>query len=196
MKAKIKILIFIFNAVLVLLLFFLVKSEFENHQKINNSPASRLSKPTTPTPTVSNENNILPLLKVEYKELYDRSGLDSSYSEGQIIDSTKINNDPEVMSNFDVISNVKGDLYVASGWLLTQKEKPEYIVFVNEKNKVIGAGVHGINRKGLSEALGKKDADDNGWVGYLKVSDKKINIRALSKIKGKDEYIDLGVFKK
>ncbi|MDR9853299.1 hypothetical protein RJP21_06795 [Paenibacillus sp. VCA1] len=189
MKTKIKILLFLFNAVLVYLLIILVNSEFQNHHKTNPETLSVSS-------TSSENKSILSILKDEYEDLYTRSSLNSSYKEDQIIDSSKIEKDPGVLGNFDTISNVKSDLFVASGWLLTQKEKPDYIVFVNEKNMVIGAGVHGINRKGLSEALGKKDVDDNGWIGYIKISDKNMNIRALSKIRGEDEYIDLGVFNK
>lgn len=187
MKSKfLKIAFIVFNFLLIVCLVFLIKSEFQNAESNENAV-----KETAPSEV--EEVDILSLLNSEHSDLFAESSLQASFKEGSLA-SSKVSKDSKVLGNFDDITNLNGNLFVASGWLFLEKLETDYIVFVDKDNVVLGAGVFGINREGLSEALGIKNVDNNGWVGYLKIESKEAKVYALSKLKDKDEYIEVGKF--
>ncbi|WP_339291835.1 hypothetical protein MKY48_30645 [Paenibacillus sp. FSL W8-0187] len=194
MKSKFfKIAFIIFNALLFVCLVFLVKSEFQNVESKKEASQETQSKAPSNAPSEVEEVDILSLLNSEHSDLFAESSLQASFKEGSLA-SSKVSKDSKVLGNFDDITNLNGNLFVASGWLFLEKLETDYIVFVDKDNVVLGAGVFGINREGLSEALGIKNVDNNGWVGYLKIESNEAKVYALSKLRDKDEYIEVGKF--
>ncbi|MFE0559232.1 hypothetical protein ACFW1P_25245 [Paenibacillus sp. NPDC058910] len=190
MKSKfLKIAFIVFNFLLIVCLVFLVKSEFQN--AVSNESATKENQSKAPSKV--EEVDILSLLNSEHSDLFAKSSLQASFKEGRLA-SSKVSKDSKVLGNFDDITNLNGNLFMASGWLFLEKHETDYIVFVDENNVVLGAGVFGINREGLSEALGMKNVDNNGWVGYLKIESNEAKVYALSKLRDKDEYIEVGKF--
>lgn len=195
MKSRLlKLMSIVFNLLLAFLLVLLVKSEFLNVENNKQTPDSQQNEVNITKGNIGENEDILALLSHEFGDLYAESSLQKNYKEEKI-EVNKIIKKSGALSNFDIVSSVRGSLCVASGWLFAENFETDYIVFIDDHQQVLGAAVYGVSREGLSDAIGKKNADNGGWVGYLNIDSPQVNIHALSKLQEKDEYIELGTYK-
>ena len=158
-----KILLILFNLLLVVLLLVLVKDEFKHTIKPESKPIIVNQKEDTV--------DVIQLLKNEFPNLFDKSSLKEVYKEDQPIDKSQIKSIDNLLGNFDSVTKVSSNMGIASGWFFSGKDQVDFILFIDNKNQVLGAGLAGIERPGLSKAIGKENADDAGWVGYINLDD-------------------------
>ena len=172
-----KILLILFNLLLVVLLLVLVKDEFKHTIKPESKPIIVNQKEDTV--------DVIQLLKNEFPNLFDKSSLKEVYKEDQPIDKSQIKSIDNLLGNFDSVTKVSSNMGIASGWFFSGKDQVDFILFIDNKNQVLGAGLAGIERPGLSKAIGKENADDAGWVGYINLDDSMEKIQVICKFKNK-----------
>ncbi len=139
--------------------------------------------------------SIAEMVKLENESLFPESLNDRpNYGDKislEAAQTTAVNE--EVQGNFDAIVKKENNLYAASGWGVSLEKPIEYMVFVDQEEEVIGIGVYGILRKGLTEALNfKQDIDNAGWGGYLMPKPASKKIFVLGKLKNGTNYVLLG----
>ncbi len=140
-------------------------------------------------------DTIVEILKVENQDLIPE-GINNSPNYGEKIDLDEAQNvttQMKIQGNFDAVVQLESELYGVSGWGVSVEKSIEYVVLVDQDEKVIGIGAYGILRKGLTEALNSgENIDASGWGGYIIPLQTSQQIFALGKVKDETTYVILG----
>ncbi|WP_433921975.1 hypothetical protein [Paenibacillus taichungensis] len=177
-----KILLILFNLLLLILLIILVEDGFRHTTEPVREPANQ--KEGAP--------NVLQLLKNDSPELFDKSSLKDFFKVGQRIDKSQIKSIDNLLGNFDGMTEISNNIGAASGWFFSGEDQVDFILFIDNENKVLGAGLIGIERPGLSKEIGKENADFDGWVGFLKLDGNMQQVHAICKFKNKEAFYNIG----
>lgn len=180
MKEIKKALLIIFNLILIIILVSLVKGEFK-----------RIDEPNIAIKKKDNQN-VLHLLENHSPELFEKSSLKDFFKDDQFIDESQIKSIDNLLGNFDGMTEISNNISAASGWFFSGEDQVDFILFIDNENKVLGAGLIGIERPGLSKEIGKENADFDGWVGFIKLNSDMQQVHAICKFKNKEGFYNIG----
>lgn len=197
--------------IVLLTVTFMYKSYQQRDFTINDEKPINFNK----VPLVSNEQNniddkeeaiqvpssndvitgIVEILRAENKELIS-DGFNNmpKYMDKISLDVAQaVAIEKEVQGYFDTFVKLENNLYSASGWGVSEENSIDYVVFVDQAQNVVGVGVYGILREGLTEALKyNQNIDYSGWNGYFMPTSESQKIFAVGKIKNDSIYVTLG----
>lgn len=213
MKHKIDNMMVVITCIGIVLLTvtFMYKSYQQRDFTINDEMPINFNK----VPLVSNEQNniddkekaiqvpssndvitdIVEILRTENKELM-LDGLNNipKYMDKIPLDVAQaVAIEKKVQGYFDIFVKLENNLYSASGWGVSEENPIDYVVFVDQAQNVVGVGVYGILREGLTEELKyNQNIDYSGWSGYFMPTLESQKIFAVGKTKNDSIYVTLG----